>query len=307
MLAVARDELFWRAMSILSRIFGSPVEPIFNEKKNGITHDILDDSLKHLNAKNSFAIAQNVRHFHNRNLVSFLFKLADWFNLQPDMKYWAVELFQRFLLNHVAELRAHVESSQQSASPIRWADVEKRLGHQSVLRAVSCIQLASKLGTHYNILSVNRAKSFLASLGFRYTTTSIVQSEIRVLKTLNFKVHHRPSPLEFVEALLGYLVYERVAVKELYQLCLKILDVFYMCSERIYDSLRKDCRLTGTIATNIEADHMLLAAAVIGASVFIHGQSNHDMVISCLSNITCIVFQDIYKFTTVLLKEILMD
>lgn len=208
-----------------------------------------------------------------------------------------------------------MKASQTSSSPIQWNDVEKRLKHQIILRAVSCVQLASKLGSHYHLVTLNRARSFLTSCGFRYAATSIVQSEIRVLKTLEYKVH-QPTPLEFIEVLLGSLVHNNKSVpaKHLHALSLKVLDVFYLRRRQIHSKLEQlssSCEEKRTppdiTMAAVEADKMLLASAIITAAAFILGQSQTKLISSKLSQITCIVSEDIITFASILLEEVFMD
>lgn len=223
----------------------------------------------------------------------------------------------------------HVAASKTTSSPIQWNDVEKRLKHQIILRAVSCVQLASKLSSHYHLVTLNRARSFLTSCGFRYAATSIVQSEIRVLKTLEYRVHY-PTPLEYVEVLLGALVHndKTVPAKHLHALSLKILDVFYLCRRRIRAKLNSlsapppagpeqaheaaaGVRAPPTdhepSCTAVETDKMLLAASIVTAAGFILGQSHTKQVASQLSQITCIVSEDIITFASILLEEVFTE
>lgn len=206
----------------------------------------------------------------------------------------------------------HVTASKTSSSPILWSDVEKRLKHQIILRAVSCVQLASKLSSHYHLVTLNRAKSFLTSCGFRYASTSIVQSEIRVLKTLEYKVH-QPTPLEYIEVLLGSLVHNDkiIPAKHLHALALKVLDVFYLRRREIHTKLEKlsvhNAERKDVAMAAIETDKMLLAAAIITAAGFVLGQSQTKHIAGQLSQVTCIVSEDIITFASILLEEVFTD
>ena len=208
-------------------------------------------------------------------------------------------------------------ASQTSGnSPIQWSDVEKRLKHQIILRAVSCVQLASKLSSHYHLVTLNRARTFLSSCGFRYAATSIVQSEIRVLKTLEYRVH-QPTPLEYIEVLLGSLVHNNrsVPAKHLHTLALRILNVFYLRRRQICVKLKQllatqdgDASSPSATMAAVETDKMLLAAGIIAAAGFILGQSQESQNLSnSLSHITCIVSEDITTFSSILLEEIFLD
>lgn len=302
--------------NVVSSVFGSPPEPIFNESKHGVSPQLLQSSLKSLAAKNDATIHASEEDstegcFKTGNPVLFVFELSRHFRLRPEVQYWAAELFHQFMLKHIVELYQHVQDSQVTDSPIQWSDVENRLKHQIVLRAVSCVQLASKLSSHYSIVSLSRAKHFLTSCGYRYATASLVQSEVRVLKTLEFKVHH-PTPVEFIEVLLEALGHNdrTIEVKQMYGVSLKVLDVFYLCRVRIFAKLRAGIdqgKGQPPSPSAIEADFMLLATAVITASAFMLDQSNSDYIIGHLSRITCIVAEDILSFASVLLEEVLSE
>lgn len=318
-------------------VFGSPPEPIFNESRNGLSNELILDSLKFLSSKNEVAVRGAVIDetrgcFKSGQPVQFLFELSKHFKLPTDVQYRAAELFHHFMTSHIVELYQvlavwccqysyvchqlpvvlplqHVQQSQQTSSPIQWSEVENRLKHQVILRAVSCVQLASKLSSHYNLVSLNRVKSFLTQCGFRYASTSLVQSEVRILKTLDFKVHC-PTPLEYVETLLGMLSHDDPIInpKQLHGIALKVLDVYYIERGTIYEKLfqltRVDVTRDQTTVAAIEEDFMLLAVAVISASSFILDRSQSELITTHLSQITRIVLGDILNFASVLLEEI---
>lgn len=56
----------------------------------------------------------------------------------------------------------------------------------------------------FQVVSINRAKRFLCECGYRYASESLLQSELRVLKTLKFQVTE-PSPIVYIETLLEIL------------------------------------------------------------------------------------------------------
>lgn len=185
--------------------------------------------------------------------------------------------------------------------------------HQIVLRAVTCVQLASKLSSHYHLVTLHHAKSFLISCGYRYAATSLVQSEVRVLKTLNFQVHE-PTPLEFIEALLGVLGHndKSIRVKQLHGIATKILDVFYLQQDNIYARLEESLsehaeEARSKTMTAVKMDLMLLSTSVISAAAFILKHSQSEVVTGLLSQVTCIADSDILNFASILLEEIFSD
>lgn len=142
---------------------------------------------------------------------------------------------------HIRELYDTVRSSSSKDRQNDWLNVEQRLQEQIPLRAVSCIQVASKLATHYKVnspsncfkaflkliyiqilfsifnqtcyasliflflqtqaLNPTKSKRLLASLGYHYTIAGVIKSEVRLLKTLEFCVAVS-TPLTFIETLL---------------------------------------------------------------------------------------------------------
>lgn len=237
------------------------------------------------------------------------------FRLNPDVQYRAVELFHRFMVQHIEELYGHVQNSANSSSPIVWADVEQRLKHQITLRAISCIQLSSKLSSHYHLVTINRARIFLSKCGFRYAQTSVVQSEVRVLKTIKFRVHN-PTPLEYIEAVLGALnkENEHLQAKQLHGISLKLLDMFYLSRETVFANflhfveLRNCTRGKAKPINGLSVDSMLLAASIItAASLVLYEAIDLQWIVSVICETVEVNTQDIVDYSWVLMKEVFAD
>ena len=294
--------------SEISSYFATPPEPLFNHEKAGLCPELIQKSLQGLAKLNEVSSGQDLdvrKCFITEKSVLYVFLLCHHFSLPADVRYRAVDLFHRFMPKHISELYEHVESTKTSNSPIKWDTVQDRLTHQVSLRATTCVQLASKMSIHYKIVSINKARSFLSSCGFRYACNSLVQSEIRVLKTLDFRVHN-PTPLEYVEVLLETLGYNNpsVKVKQLHGICLKVLDVFYLSLISISDRLKpRDSSIHNPITTDL----LLVASAIVGAAAFVLDQGSSDSVVSSLSQITRIESDDILDFAAVLIEKIMTN
>lgn len=297
-------------------VFASPPEPIFNESRNGINPELLQETLQCLAKANDSVVESSDEDlsegvFKSGTAAAFIFHLCQHLDLPVEVQYRAVEMFHRFMTKHIEELYNHVRNTQKSDSPINWDTVEERLRHQVALRALTCVQLSSKLSLHYKIVSINKARVFLTSCGFRYASSSLVQSEIRVLKTLNFKVHC-PSPLDYIEVLLEIIGHHNSSspVKQLHGVALKVLDAFYCCRCEVMQKL-KGCSSESVRrekkASALEVDFMLLAASVLGASSYILNQTTGDSIIDTISKITCIIRGDIIDFSAVLVNQVLYD
>ena len=297
-------------------IFASPPEPIFNDKMFGISASQLHSSLLSLAKDNeglmvNFHSAKNQGPFReSHRCVLFIFQLAHRLGLSPAAQYNAMELFSNFVSLHIKELYTHVKTVNQSESPISWEQVENRLKHQIILRAVSCLQIASKTDSHYNAVGLRKARTFLASCGFRYAPSSLIQSEIRVLRTIDYRVHH-PTPVHFIEALLevvGRRSNGDLPVNQLYGVCLKVMEVVYLTWETVYSSLRELCGMHSSTeeASSLENNQLFFATAVICAASFFLDVGQSDSVTQQLAETTDILLEDVLDFSSVIIEMILM-
>uniref|UniRef100_A0A3B5AQN0 Cyclin N-terminal domain containing 1 n=1 Tax=Stegastes partitus TaxID=144197 RepID=A0A3B5AQN0_9TELE len=83
----------------------------------------------------------------------------------------------------------------------------------------SCVQLASKLSLYSRMIDNNAAVRFLHSVGHSVSKQAVLESELMVLKGLEFKLNV-PNPLTFVEMLLEVLGHNEpsIPVDRLYHL-----------------------------------------------------------------------------------------
>jgi len=299
----------------LRQFFASPPEPLFNEKLLGMKPALLEETLQMLakeNEKNMLSVDDECKGiFKSGKRAVYIFLLCKHYKLGYEEQSVALELFSRFMSRHIVELIQHVRETQNTDNPIEWSLVEEKVKHQITLRAVTCVQLASKVSSHYTIVTVANAQQFLTSRGFRYATNSIIQSEVRVLKTLDYQVHP-PIPLTYVEALLEVLGHNSpcIRVKHLHGICLSVLELYYIQRDSIYTKLKKIAGISSNQkvrAVCVEKDNMLTGSAIIGAAAFILNKSTSDFVIDQLSRITEIVSEDISDFSAVLIEQVLSE
>ena len=90
-------------------VFGSPPEPIFNESKNGLSNELLQDAFKFLSSKNALAVRGAIPDetggcFKSGQPVEFIFELCRHFELGTDVQYRAADLYHQFMTNHIVEL-----------------------------------------------------------------------------------------------------------------------------------------------------------------------------------------------------------
>ncbi|XP_046564584.1 cyclin N-terminal domain-containing protein 1-like isoform X1 [Haliotis rubra] len=292
-------------------IFGTPQEPFFNHKESGVTPELLGQWLLDLSAINSDRLKGSTKDcFKSFKHVDLIYKTCDRLKMSAQVKLLAVEIFNRFMTRHIEELYNHVLTSDSQTKRSDWDKILQRIIKQQALRITSCCQIASKLTSHHRIISVNRARRFLCELGHNYTAGSILQSELRILKTLEFKLAVL-SPLQYVETLLEIIGHndKTTDVKLYHSTAIKLLYLFNLKRTEIYDKLYKTaCSAETTQLQNrvceMVSDMLLLGTAVITASAFIMDMSTTDTILENLSLITKIVKDEIVDFATVIVEVV---
>ncbi|XP_071144761.1 cyclin N-terminal domain-containing protein 1-like isoform X1 [Mytilus edulis] len=299
----------------MDKIFGTPTEPLFNEKSNGISPDILQEWLTSLAVLNSKHVDVSLKHeglFKAGKSAEFVFLTCERLKLSADAKYCAVELFDRFMLKHVNDLYSHVLKTNSKKRKKDWNLILDRIKNQVTLRLVSCCQIASKLTSHYKVVTASKARRFLNEGGHRYTQESILQSELRILKTLDFQVTI-PSTLVYIETILEILGYNEpdTEIKVYYEISLKVLEIVYLKFSNIYNSLFQIIVQHQTPSQDevrslcqVKSDKLLLAVSVIAAAVYVTGFKS-DKMIECLHLITKIPLEDIVDFATIIIQMII--
>ncbi|KAF0295905.1 Cyclin N-terminal domain-containing protein 1 [Amphibalanus amphitrite] len=106
----------------------------------------------------------------------------------PSVFFRALQLFERFMETHMAEMHQYIVTKvERDSRQKEWKNLLERIRSQAILRMLSCIQISSKLALHYKILTTKRVKSLLREVKHCYSLESVVNSEVRILKTLKYK------------------------------------------------------------------------------------------------------------------------
>ncbi|NXC46112.1 CNTD1 protein, partial [Penelope pileata] len=250
--------------------------------------------------------------FRGTRAAEFIFLLSEKWHLDQPARYQAVELLERFMMKQVEHMcespRESTNSSQQG-----WSSLREQLCDTFVLRLVSCIQLASKLSLHYNVVNSNTALKFLQSLKYSYTKQELLESELAVLETLQFQINVS-TPLAYIELLIEVLGHNGclLPAKPLHQMCVQLLDFFYLKRDTIYDTLLNTAIENSTPSELqiakffiVKEDFMLLAVGIISTSAFILNPEHWKQVVEHLNCITGITSQSISEFSYAVLKHII--
>ncbi|XP_025041746.1 cyclin N-terminal domain-containing protein 1 isoform X2 [Pelodiscus sinensis] len=254
-------------------------EPVFG----AVPPEIIEDTLIYLATENEQylnKLSDQAGCFKETKIVEFVFLLCEKWFLDQSARYQAVEIFERFMIKHVEEIYNSTRESRvtnEQGEGNTWSTLKAQICDTIVLRLVSCIQLASKLSFHYNIINNNTVLKFLQSIDYSYTKQDLVESELAILKALCFQINV-PTPLAYVELLLEVLGYNGclLPMKQLHKICVHLLDLTYLMRNIIYDTLLKTSIENSTPSElqiakflSVKEDFMLLAVGVISTSAFI--------------------------------------
>ncbi|XP_056218605.1 cyclin N-terminal domain-containing protein 1 [Falco biarmicus] len=287
-------------------------DPIFGQ----VIPEVIEDKLICLATENEQYLSKlpdQAGCFKETQIVEFIFLLCEKWHLDQLARYQAVELFERFMIKQVEQIsRENVQSCEQGQGS-SWSSLKDQIDDTFVLRLVSCVQLASKLSLHYNIVNNDTAVKFLQSLKYSYTKQDLLDSELAVLKTLHFQISVS-TPLAYVELLLEVLGHNGclLPAKPLYQMCVQLLDFSYLTRDSIYDTLLKIAIENSTPSElqvakflTVKEDFMLLAVGIISTSVFIRNPEHWKQVVEHLTSITGITSQSILEFSYAVLKHVI--
>ncbi|CAN7987893.1 unnamed protein product, partial [Ixodes pacificus] len=141
-------------------------------------------------------------------------------------------------VKHVRDLRNQLGLPGSSVS---WDSVMTRLKDQVLLRVLSCVQIASKKFYSSRVVSINAVRRFLRSASQSYSAASVLQSEKRVLSTLQFRVEF-PTPLVYLEVLLDVIGHNDPSFEgeEVYPAAVRVLQGFYLMRIQVYDMALRD-------------------------------------------------------------------
>lgn len=196
-----------------------------------------------------------------------------------------------------------------------WEKVEANLSRQTTLRMLSSIQIASKALSYHDSLSSKQVCSCLRSLGVAYTQRAALKSELRILKTLNFRLPQ--TPLVYSEALFKSVVssWPPVDLKSVWEHTLLFLDIVFLHHEQVYQlviqrTIGNKNILSSVPRADIErvkADFMLLGAATVIAAAMrvLPSEFSQEMMLDLarLSGTPC---EDIAQMATAITQSTIL-
>ncbi|XP_034050040.1 cyclin N-terminal domain-containing protein 1 [Thalassophryne amazonica] len=280
--------------------------------------DLLTDFLVNLNKSNKDKLDISSKFsgiFKDKRVIECIFLITRQLRLHPLIGYHAVELLERFMIKRLKELfTTHMLDGAAAAAQQRnYEDVVfEELKDKFPLIVFSCVQLASKLDLHSNMIDTNTAVRFLQTVGHSVSKQIVLDSELMVLKGLEFNLN-TPNPLIYVGVLLEVLGHNEPStpLEQLHHLSSQVLQFVSLQRTAIYDSLLRattQCvnpsREQSEKFVTVTEDYMLLGVGVIAVASYILNVSKWKQVMEELSHITGISQRSISDFAHITLLHI---
>lgn len=248
-------------------------------------------------------------------VVDLIFLKCGIFNQPNEVRYLSVELFDRFIRKHYTDLFSKVWKHESNTAKEQWKRVESQLQTQTTLRMLSCIQLASKFVIHTNIVRPKGIRTYLKKEGKIYTLGNILSSELRVWKTLGFKMNI-PTILTYVDLILEHLqatYHLNFSYDTVHKRLVLLIDFVYLHHQEIYRKLfyistgRWDAtskERNEFIST--ECNYLYVSAAIIAlAFTFTVKDVDSDNIYNLLSIVTQLSVIDIQTLSQVINQLVL--
>ncbi|CAI4227112.1 unnamed protein product [Auanema sp. JU1783] len=300
----------------------SNADPNFTYDGGTLCRDYWPDWLAQLATNNVYRINNTITEaydFLTLDSVQYIFTICVRLRLPHDVRFVAALLFDKFMCLQTKSLWEFIACSDMPVrkKEVEWEKIETNLSRQIPLRIASCIQIASKSGNYHTSLSLRQVASSLRSLGHAYTKGAVLNSEIRILKTIGFAIPE--SPLIYPESLLKCLCSVPSIPSDLdYDSCwnhiVLFLDIVFLHHERLYTYLIQtlgSSRYTPQCSrydhARLKGDWMLLGCGLVAASVAcVHDDQLRDKVITTLNMMSGTPAEDILDMSTTLKKITLL-
>ncbi|KAM4715194.1 cyclin N-terminal domain-containing protein 1 [Anableps anableps] len=283
----------------------------FGETPSDLLNDLLID-LNKINKDNLDTLPKCSGSFKQKRIVEYIFLITQELRLDPSVGYHAVELLQRFMVKHVAEMLARIPTQSSAVDEADEDVIFASLKDKFPLILFSCVQLANKMFFHRHMIDTSTAVQFLHSLGLSVSKQTLLESELMVFKGVEYRLNVL-NPLTYVEVILEVLGHNEpsIPVERLYRLCHHVLRFITLDQTVIYETLLRitiQCvnpsREQREKFVTVTEDRMLLGVGVIAVATYILCFKKWQQVVGELSHITGISRRSIGDFAQVILMHI---
>ncbi|XP_015781679.1 uncharacterized protein LOC107359662 [Tetranychus urticae] len=277
-----------------------------------ICTELLVDMLKKASEQSQAIFAGTDRKFfiweledYNK-LVSFIFDLCSSLHMDDDfVKYNSCELYEEFLYRHIENLKSQIANGTVEEEKNLWYNIK----HQALLRLISCIMLSSKISSMRATKYLNDFHELMKSYGQKYSKNAILRSEIRVLKTVDFKVD-RCLLYAICPLLILTLSHNEpnLDAKLFYSILHKIMDYYYLAKsdifKRLFEVLSRQS-VSKSQFVSLMNNTMLIGSAIVAAAPMLVNEKDAPQVLTDLAFITCYDEKDICTIRDVILEGLL--
>ncbi|KYN06250.1 Cyclin N-terminal domain-containing protein 1, partial [Cyphomyrmex costatus] len=205
--------------------------------------------------------------------IKVAFKIAEYLELEPNVKYMAIELYDKFMCKHFWEL--YKTEFMNDPSQASWFKICKRTSNQTKLNLISCFQLACKMDSHSTTLGISQVLNilYLIDKESEYTRNMISSSEIKVFKTVGCAMPLY-TPLHYIEILLAATGLGEMP--NTFNVSKNLLDLAYLKHDRLYsqihlyymhkDTVNAECVARKLIS--LKSNVLYLSAAIVYCTTF---------------------------------------
>ncbi|XP_038152976.1 cyclin N-terminal domain-containing protein 1 [Cyprinodon tularosa] len=279
------------------------------------TSDLLNDFLVDLNQMNKDNLDDLTKYsgiFKRKRFVEYIILMTEELKLDPVVVHHAVELLQRFMVKHIADMLATIPIEGATANEAPIYEVFVHLKEKLPLIIFSCVQLASKYLLHQPMIEAPTAVQVPHSLGLRVSKQTLLESELMVFKGLEYRLNVL-NPLTYVEVILEVLVHNEpsVPVEHLYPISHHVLLCITLDKAAIFESLLRFTTQCSSPSreqrekfVKVTEDRMLLGAGVIAAATYVSCIRKMQQVVGELSHLTGISRRSIMDLALVILGHI---
>ncbi|KAK3912808.1 Cyclin N-terminal domain-containing protein 1 [Frankliniella fusca] len=248
-------------------------------------------------------------------VVELTLNICSVFELPKEVTFLAIDIFDRFVVQHTTDLWQYsCDSSSDFKSQMKyWRRISARSQKQSLLRLLSCIQIASKIVLQSVALSPKHVEEYLHKSGHAYKLKSICGSERRVFSSLGCKVPIY-TIFDYIFVLLEALLKWTNETHELFPVCDQVLEYTYLQRDEIYKQFiwMATCRWDHSRDERIkfaevELDQFLMASAIIVTSIYILNLSSigPNEASEILSELASVSSNDIRGLSILISQKIL--
>ncbi|KAK6638271.1 hypothetical protein RUM44_008700 [Polyplax serrata] len=182
--------------------------------------------------------------FYTPKLIKATFNICKLLKQPPDVRYLAIDIVDRFLTCHFLEV-ADTYRAVKKANESDWMNIVEKMLKQSLLRILTCIQIAIKFCSNCSTITVKTVQDVLSYLkhSYKYSKRNIIKSEVRIYKTLKCNIPST-TPFVYVEMLFEdfqrqiFHQHSRPSLSSFFKTCICVLDIALVNHRKIYDNLQ---------------------------------------------------------------------